>query len=351
MNADHKLTVSVMMCVYNSERTIGEAIESVLGQTFGDFELVIVNDGSTDGSGNIIESYNDSRIRIFHRQKRVGITKVRRFGLEKARGEYIAILDSDDIALPVRLQKQVDFLDNNPDINLVGSWIEGIDKAGKKTGIRKDATDPLIIKWILGFDNCIANSSSLYRRDVALEIGAYLFDGNAIEDYETLLKFNSVGGIGCVPEVLVCIREHQHRLSKTEPFENKLPVLRSLQRYLAAFLGKDVELDVCKCLFLRNHFITDNKILLIKSVEFLLEYTERFLKQYRLSSTQISEIREILATYLMDIARLYARGLPSASLRIIVKSLKQDLGGCFSTLFMKSTVKSLLGLLTKGPGR
>jgi len=337
--------VTVMMCVYNSARTIGEAIESVLGQTFRDFELVIVGDGSTDGSGNIIESYNDSRIRVFHRQKRVGITKARLFGLEKARGEYVAILDSDDIALPLRLQKQVDFLDNNPDINLVGSWIERIDKAGKKTGIRKYATDPLIIKCILGFDNCIANSSSLYRRDVALEVGAYLFDGNAIEDYDTLLKFNSVGGIGCIPEVLVCIREHQHRLSKTEPFEDKLPVLRSLQKYLEVFLGRDVGLDVCKCLFLRNHFITDDKILLIKSVEFLLEYSEYFLKQYRLSSTQISEIRELLATYLMDIARLYARGLPTASMRIIGKSLKQDLGGCFSTLFMKATIKSLLGLL------
>lgn len=347
----HRFIVSVMMCVYNSERTVGEAIESILGQTLQDFELVIVNAGSTDGSDDTIASYNDSRIRAFHLPENLGITKARRLGLEKARGEYVAILDSDDIALPMRLQKQVEFLNNNPDTNLVGSWVQSIDASGKKIGIRKDVTDPLIIKWILGFDNCIANSSCMYRRKVALDIGAYEFDGNAVEDFDTLLKFNSEGEIGCIPEILVCIREHQKRLSRIEPFEKKLPVLRSLQRYLAAFLGKDVDLDVCKCLFLRNHFLTDDKILLNRSADFLLGYTEHYLAQYRLSTTQIKNIRELAASYLMDLARLYGRSLPSVSMGIIVKSLKQDLGVCFSTLFMKSTVKSLFGLLTKGPER
>lgn len=345
---EHKAKVSVLMCVYNSERFLREAIESVLQQTFTDFELLIVNDGSTDNSVKIIESYTHPRIRVLHQIINQGITKCRRLGLEKAKGEYIAILDSDDLALPSRLKKQVSFLDHNPDMNLIGSWTEIIDEAGKKIGIRRGSTDPLIIKWMLGFNNCIANSSILFRREAALHIRAYHFDSPACEDYDTLIKFNNLGGIGCIPEVLVYIREHKNRLSRIEPLTNKLLVLKSVQNYLSTFLDKSVNLEVCKCIVFSYYIkIYDQKILLM-SAKILLEYLEKFLKRHPLSSSQIKEMRCYLAKYLMDLARLYANVFPSTSKKIIRISLKQNLKGFFSILFLKSVLKSYLGFRGRG---
>ena len=118
-------------------------------------------------------------------------------------------------------------------------------------------------------------------------------------------------------------------------------------QYLKAFLDRDVELDVCKCLFLRNHFRTDDGRLLMKSVEFLLEYTGSFITVYRCSLGQEKEIQERLAAYLMDLAHLYSDILPSASGKIMAKALRQDPKGIFSMPFLKSAVKFCLGFIGK----
>jgi len=107
----NKPKISVIMSVYNGEKYLGEAIDSVLGQTFTDFDFIIVNDGSTDGSPGIIQSYRDERIRVINNEKNIGLTKSLNKAIKESGGEYIARQDADDISLPERFEEQVWFLE------------------------------------------------------------------------------------------------------------------------------------------------------------------------------------------------------------------------------------------------
>lgn len=138
MSEDPKVTV--LMPVYNGEKYLREAIESILDQTFTDFEFLIINDGSTDGSVGIVESYKDRRIRLVHNEKNLGLIASLNRGMELARGEYIARMDCDDISLPLRLEKQVVFMDAHPEIGVCGSWAKVIDENGNVNGSIKALT-------------------------------------------------------------------------------------------------------------------------------------------------------------------------------------------------------------------
>ena len=125
--------VSVAMPAYNSEEYVKQAIDSVLAQTFSDFELIIVNDGSSDRSKEIILSYTDERIRYLENEKNLGIVKTRNRCIANAAGKYIAVLDNDDIALPFRLEEQVRFLEANSDYGVCGSFYRIIDSEDRKS--------------------------------------------------------------------------------------------------------------------------------------------------------------------------------------------------------------------------
>lgn len=126
--------ISVIMSVYNSEKFLPEAIESILYQSFKDFEFIIINDASEDNSFNIIKNYakEDRRIKVISNKENIGLTKSLNLGIEKAKGKYIARMDSDDISLPQRLEIQYNYLRKHPNIELLGSGILMIDSNGNK---------------------------------------------------------------------------------------------------------------------------------------------------------------------------------------------------------------------------
>jgi hypothetical protein len=165
--------VTVMMAVYNAENYLRQAIESILSQSFDDFELLIHDDGSTDHSAEIIQSYRDSRIRAVLNPINQGEERVRNQCLQITRGEYIAVLDADDIAHRDRLKIQTDFLDRHRDISLVGSRYEIIDESGRVTGNQKVPTDALNIRWKLLLGNQFGHSTVMYRRKDVLAVGGY----------------------------------------------------------------------------------------------------------------------------------------------------------------------------------
>ena len=122
------IKISVIIAVYNTkEEYLREAIESILSQRYKDFELLIINDGSTNNVEEVVKSYTDERIRYFYQENK-GVAATRNLGLKEARGEYIAIMDSDDISLPERFEKQIKFLEENPEYSVVGSNAEIINK-------------------------------------------------------------------------------------------------------------------------------------------------------------------------------------------------------------------------------
>jgi len=158
--------ISVIMSVYNGKKYLGESISSILNQTFKEFELIIINDASSDGSLKIIKNFKkrDKRIKIINNKKNVGPAKARNLGLKIAEGKYIAILDSDDIPLPHRIEKQFDFLEKNKDIFLCGTNRIDIDEKGN---IIRDKCTVIQgfdkIKKVLRKRNCITHSSVMFR--------------------------------------------------------------------------------------------------------------------------------------------------------------------------------------------
>ncbi|QOX79703.1 glycosyltransferase [Trichlorobacter lovleyi] len=201
--------VSVLMPVYNGERFLREAIDSILGQSFHDFELIIVDDGSTDSSAACIASYHDTRIISVKNEINQGIVVTRNRGIELARGEYIALMDCDDISTEERLAEQVAFLDTDQSVAAVAACIECVDENGTfLSGWADDRSTvtPDQIRAFLPRANCVANSSLMIRANVLRQ---YRYRGgrDAVEDYDLLLRLVSDGlQVAKIPAVLLCYR-------------------------------------------------------------------------------------------------------------------------------------------------
>src|SRR5262245_55227910 len=123
--------VTVVIPVYNREKYVAAAIESILAQTFSNFELLVIDDGSTDGSREVIQSFRDLHVHLVCNETNLGIPRTRNRGIQRAHGEYLAFLDSDDWAYPERLGKQVAFLDSHPEHAAVGAWVAWMDETGR----------------------------------------------------------------------------------------------------------------------------------------------------------------------------------------------------------------------------
>lgn len=220
------------MAAYNSEDYISEAIKSMLDQTFSDFELLIINDGSTDHTVEIIETFNDHRIRLVHNDKNRGLTYTRNVALTEARGAYIAILDSDDIAINNRLELQYNFFQQHPEYVLCGGHGIFIDQQAERID-SSNLTVPIgieKIKMMLLFGNTFVNSSVMYRTTVFQELNGYQ-DYAPAEDYELFIRMAEKYPVGNLDEILVKYRMHENNISllKRETAILKLKEIKSNQ--------------------------------------------------------------------------------------------------------------------------
>ena len=157
--------ISVLMPVYNAEKFLNESIDSILNQTFKDFEFIIINDASTDKTDRIIKSYKNPMIKIINNKVNIGLTKSLNKGLGIAQGEYIARQDADDVSIPERLDKQYNYLEEHRQIFLVGTGVYYIDEKGNVKTIGKPLTGPELIKKTLFTNNCIYHPSIMFRNE------------------------------------------------------------------------------------------------------------------------------------------------------------------------------------------
>ena len=202
-------TVTVLMPVYNAAPYLGLAIESILRQTYVNFELLVIDDGSTDTSQEIILSYVDPRIRLLANGENQGLTRTLNIGLEAARAELIARQDADDISLPRRLEKQVAFMDAHPEVALLGSQALQIDHQGRYRGTIDHSIETAGLRWELLFDNAFVHSAVVYRRKVVWkELGGYSEAFPFVEDYELWSRVASSHPVANLPDRLVAYRVH-----------------------------------------------------------------------------------------------------------------------------------------------
>ena len=194
--------VSVIMPVYNAERFVREAVESILNQTFTDFEFIIINDGSTDSTRAILESFADTRIVLLH-QENQGLVRSLNRGLRMARGRYIARQDADDVSLPERLERQVAFLDAHPEVGLLASASQAIDEHGQALYVRNTPCDgeTLQREFVRGH-NPLIHGSVLMRREILDTVGFYDERFLTAEDNDYWLRIAEHWQVAALADVL-----------------------------------------------------------------------------------------------------------------------------------------------------
>jgi glycosyltransferase involved in cell wall biosynthesis len=227
--------ITVLMPVYNAASDLRRAIESILGQSYADFEFLIIDDGSIDQSVEIVESYSDRRIRLFRNEKNLGLSPTLNKGLELAGGELVARMDADDFSYPDRLARQMDYLNAHPDCALVGTGARVLDEGGAV----RDGFDfrSESVYFNLTFGCWIFHPTVMFRKEAVLEVGGYAaFYG---EDFTLWSRLSRRRRLHVLPEVLVDYRTSSQSLCNARKAEYEAAARAQVMENLQHFLGRD----------------------------------------------------------------------------------------------------------------
>lgn len=204
--------VSVVMSAYNEEKTIAKTIQSILGQTISDFEILVIDDGSTDKTRSIVESFDDPRIRLISNEENIGLPRSLNRGIEQANGRYIARADADEVSHPMRLERQLEAIESQETVCVVGCWYRIIGRKGERIVDIKVPTDrPFDVDDLIEKGPGIAHGSVMMRKEDVIAVGKYREEFTLAQDYDLWLRMAEQFGSGfihIVPEVL-----YERRLS------------------------------------------------------------------------------------------------------------------------------------------
>lgn len=212
----NKPIISVIMSVRNGEKYVADSIRSMLNQSFKDFEFIILNDASIDNTLKIINKIKDKRLKVISNSRKKGLTKSLNICLKICKGKYIARMDHDDIARPDRFQKQISFLEQNPKVGVVGSWVEIIDSWGKSKGLLKFPKSQKTILNKIFLYNPIRHSTVMFRKELVNKYGFYDANLDGAEDYDLWLRFSRHTKIANINIPLVKYRIHEDSVSEKE---------------------------------------------------------------------------------------------------------------------------------------
>ncbi len=207
--------VTALIPVYNGAEYLGQAIASILGQSLRDFELVVVDDGSTDRTPEVLRNYSDPRLRVISLPQNCGIARARNAGIDVACGRYIAFLDHDDVAAPARLEKQLAFLDDHPALGMVGSAVEFIDARGDALRTVRMPANDLEIRWMNLLECPLRQSSLTMRTELARE-QRYDERFPSLSDWDFIQRILGRSEAANLPEVLVQYRSHPANVSHAQ---------------------------------------------------------------------------------------------------------------------------------------
>lgn len=209
--------ITVLMAVHDGLQYLPDAVNSILRQTFTDFEFIIINDGSTDGSGTWLESLTDPRIRIVQ-QDNLGLTKSLNRGLSMARGEFIARMDADDVSLPGRLERQLQEFQADAELVLLGSEVMMTSADGDPAGKRGHALEHAEIRrqLLMGMGGALTHPVVMYPLSAIKQIGLYDERFRTVQDLDLYLRLSEVGKMRNLPETLLYWRQHSSSVNHTQ---------------------------------------------------------------------------------------------------------------------------------------
>lgn len=298
--------VSVVMSIYNGQNYLNEAIDSILNQKFIDFEFIIIDDGSTDNSAEIIRRYKDSRI-VFIQQENRGLMAALNVGINAAQGKYIARMDQDDISLPERLEKQVHYLDTNPHICVVGSWWKNINENNAFLGYTRVPVHDYECAFMMfeKGENPVGHPCVLYRTAAIRMLGGYSPEYKNAEDVELWFRLNAHGfQIANIPEALILYRIHNRQMSKTP--QTVIEHHYALSRFLSDQLSQNVESHIAALIrpanFNNAHF--QNKCQLEQMLLLKRQSIQIFLDKYNLPNNQLFSCVMVLWESLLPLCQL-----------------------------------------------
>ena len=239
--------VSVVMAVFNGERYLREAIDSILNQAFTDFEFIIIDDGSTDQSYIILKNYakKDNRIVLVRNEDNIGLSRSLNRGLELAKGEYIARMDADDVSLVGRLAAQAAFLDAYPDVGVLGTAACVIDPLGNLGEEIKFPIDHALLRWRLCFfENPIIHPTVMMRKEAVLRVDGYNPELDTSQDHNLWCHLSVITRLANLFDVYLYLRKHENSISSRRAAEQQKRGLENSRRLMESIIFEDISL-VC----------------------------------------------------------------------------------------------------------
>lgn len=310
--------ITVLMAAHNAEKYLGESIESILNQTYADFEFLIFDDASTDNTSSILKKYadGDTRIRVIRNKTNIGLTKSLNQGLREARGMYIARMDADDIALPDRLELQKKYLEEHQNITCVGGATIIIDANSKQTGTKQPPTDLELLKFHMMLKNQMSHPTVMFRTADILSIGGYDESFRYAQDYDLWSRLLSTGKmIGNISQPVLKYRFHASSITQGAnagaSFEYAMNIAR---RNLSVYLhdiSTTADSEQAVTVFLQS--LHRQKVSSLKDLRLVRSFISKFTKNYLASEHPSKAIESHIRNYLNTQKRLalqwYIKGL------------------------------------------
>lgn len=314
--------VTVLLPVHNGEHYLAEAVESVLSQTFKNYELLVVNDASTDASRDILARYQDSRIRIIDNHRVCGIAESLNKGLRAARGTYAARMDADDVSLPERLQAQVAYFRDNPHVDLLGTWAEAIDVKGNRLRLLRPPFRQAELNWHMLFGNPIVHSSVMFSTKRILDWGGYRCEA-AAEDYDLWSRVLRHGSLAVLPAILVKWREHSEGFNTRHFQQRTASAIQSARGNVAASLHIELNpLQAQQIYWIAKRFPLHYTEEFQQHATLLVQLRDAAVKKWSLSIGEKKAIDRDCSSMLLFLASKLSEWKRTAALRPACKALK-----------------------------
>src|SRR5579884_342064 len=316
--------VSVLMSVYNDERHVRETIDSVLAQSFVDFEFLILDDGSTDGTASLLDSYIDPRIVRIQNATNIGLTRSLNRGLEEARGEYVARIDGDDIMEPGRLAAQVAYLDAHPEIDVLGTWFRCFDEQGMLVGEWEIAPNPMVIAWLMGWHCAIGHPTVLMRREAILALGGYDPARLYAQDYDLWTRVIMAGSkVSVLPEQATRLRILPGNISSAKKGQQRQCAIDIAHRYAEWRLDTPVakeHIAAIFALFTAGEMNAETR--LVSALSLLRRIQRRWERECDPVSARL--IRRLASDKLMGLALANSYNRPALSCALLADIVRND---------------------------